>query len=109
MKSNPHPATRGQESSDALTMVEKVGYAAERIILRRLYAKRVDGYTLEMSREIARAAIEAMREPTEGMVEEGASGVPESSFPGCDAARVYERMIDAALSDPAGTVDEGRG
>jgi hypothetical protein len=109
MKSNPHPATRGQESSDALTMVEKVGYAAERIILRRLYAKRVDGYTLEMSREIARAAIEAMREPTEGMIDVLGDCLGDKPYDHETARIVWPRIVDAALSDPAGTVDEGRG
>jgi hypothetical protein len=49
--------------------------AIERIILRRLHEGRIDGYTLEMANEIARAAIEAFREPTQAMVESAARAI----------------------------------
>lgn len=76
----------------------------ERIILRRIHENRVDGYTLGMAHEIARAAIEALREPTPEMVQVGVDDI--LSGPGISAyatwpdlvADRYRRMISAALS-----------
>lgn len=55
----------------------------------------------EVSSEIfeiaARAAIEAMREPTQAMLQEGASGSGEDSE--ATALGAWETMIDAALQE----------
>jgi hypothetical protein len=101
MKSNPHPATRGQESSDALTMVERV---AEAITLAAVGKGNRPNARM---RRIARAAIEAMREPTEEMVSAGADAEPTDYNGGPipkDARKftalvIYRAMIDAALKE----------
>jgi hypothetical protein len=50
-------------------------------------------------RQIARAALEALREPTEGMLLPGAETLPDYD-PGCDDAKnCWQAMIDAALSE----------
>ncbi len=48
----------------------------------------------EHHRRLARAAIEALREPTEAML---AAGMAEAEV---DLASEYRAMIDSALSDP---------
>jgi hypothetical protein len=48
----------------------------------------------------ARAAIEAMRSPTEAMKDAGIVGVGDFHYG--DAGRVWEAMIDAALAAPTG-------
>jgi hypothetical protein len=54
---------------------------------------KVDGYV--NLRALARAAIEAMREPTKAMIEAGASGSGEDSEDVATGA--WESMIDVAL------------
>lgn len=53
----------------------------------------------EKSIELARAAIEAMREPTEEMMDAGESADPTPERD-TNAIRVWGRMIDAALTSP---------
>lgn len=87
-------------------MVVKVGYAIEKLLLSRIYAKRVEGYTIEASREFARAAIEAMREPTEEMADVGRFQLEDCAENpgGCSmtALHCWEAMIDSALSPASG-------
>lgn len=49
--------------------------------------------------EDARAAIAAMREPTEAMAFQGHFEIPDYDPEDADAANVWRAMIDAALSD----------
>ncbi len=81
-----------------MSMVEKVA--------RTIHAKRrapddnkhwfhEDPELCDLSRQLARAAIEAMREPTEEMRMAAGDG-PNTS------ARVYQAMIDAALNGKEG-------
>lgn len=75
-------------------MVERVAQE-----LRNAAGMAVDGpYNLSKadSEYLARAAIEAMREPTEAMIEEGSGERDE--WPGCKI--VWSCMLDAALSTP---------
>lgn len=55
---------------------------------------------LSKVRADARAAISAMREPTEEMIDEGGCSLPDYNPGNADAAECWTRMIDAALSHP---------
>lgn len=60
----------------------------------------------------ARAAIEAMREPTEAMVAAAwvkRSSLDEAPTPGATFALMWRAMIDASLPDPAMTAPGRRG
>jgi len=82
-------------------MVERVARALRALPVRD-YAQ-VGGELDELRlREAARAAIEAMREPTEGMVKAGENTVCIHGDPQCGAAYAWAAMIDAALSDTTG-------
>ena len=47
---------------------------------------------------LARAAIEAMREPTDAMTAEGGDTPCGQFYPGSQAANIWRNMIDAALT-----------
>jgi hypothetical protein len=70
-------------------------------------------FKIEDAREIARAAIEAMREPTEAMAKHGyedASHTLEGmlGYPSYEesCANIYRAMIDAALGTNPGTEEK---
>ena len=54
-------------------------------------------YPSKASYRKARAAIEAMREPTEGMTVAGCSGPPMQPFGQVTSAAVWQAMIDHTL------------
>ena len=69
-------------------MVERVAKAIKRGIADDL-----------PSADIARAAIEAMREPTEAMLHAGYDGLGREAAQYTGPEDVWPRMIDAALKD----------
>lgn len=79
-------------------MVEIVARAMMSVV-RETSDERLDP---EQFRKFARAAIAAMREPTEGMQDAGVRA-PEAIRPSCDhevvvnPARIWRQMIDEAL------------
>lgn len=62
------------------------------------------GYSYDVRNRLARAAIEAMREPTEEM--EAAYMEVFTSARRLEPCEVYQAMIDAALIWPAGSADK---
>lgn len=86
-------------------MVEKVAraiWALQRDTDCNDYDKLWDGpcSAKEIARDMARAAIEAMREPTEDMLEAGTNAVDDGETYSCRAKAegVYYGMLSAALS-----------
>jgi len=72
-----------------MNMIEKVARAIEAVKADR--ATFGNKGVIE-SKAYARAAIEAMREPTEGMIKAGSKGYPKFQL-------AYRNMIDAALKE----------
>lgn len=71
--------------------------------------------TQEHYRSMARAAIEAMREPTAAMIEVGDASVdldwslePGEGLDGVDVTPAWRAMIDAALGTPEEDVDAAK-
>lgn len=58
-----------------------------------------DEPNLDDYRDMARAAIEAMREPTAVMIAAGDEVIPDNATYEDNAANAYRSMIDAALKD----------
>lgn len=87
-------------------MIGRIAYAIEPLLLSRIYAQRVEGYTIEASQEFARAALEAIeqagfvivpREPTDEMIEAGLAN-NFGKYPNA----AWEAMLDAALTEQPG-------
>lgn len=85
----------GEQGAGMSEMVERVGlalYVAGKWIDE-------DATLIQRCERLARAAIEAMREPTEAMILEAYS----DDAIGCgDAKAVWQHMIDEALKGPSG-------
>lgn len=60
----------------------------------------------ELAREQARAAIRALRIPTEAMCQAGSDAHSVWGFGAADAAIVFPAMLDAALAQPTAPVGE---
>jgi hypothetical protein len=61
-------------------------------------------HTAEHYLDVARAAIEAMREPTESMATNSfATAYNRGPYGDKEVRRIYRAMIDAALNEKAGT------
>ncbi len=73
-------------------MIERVALALEPKC--RAFGK--GDMPMQVAREFARAAIEALREPTDAMVKAGYRDDSEGAND-CDTADQWRRMIDAAL------------
>lgn len=87
-------------------MVERVAKAADEV-LRDFLKYPDDGALRDATLLIARAAIEAMREPTESMlrgVGDGEIVLASTESP----ASVWSAMIDAALTPPAPSTSSAR-
>lgn len=82
----PIPGSEPQDLRE--TMVERVA--------QRLGDMFQPGKTVT-AREMARAAIAAMREPTEAMLEANIDAI--STYV---AGSIYRKMLDAALAEPSG-------
>lgn len=78
-------------------MVERVARAIGNVLVKDSHGECLLIATDEQCTEIARAAIEAMREPTEGMKQSGAMVMPDYDPDVNDAAQCWEAMINEAL------------
>lgn len=67
-----------------MSMIERVALAIEKIVNDNW-----ENGDITTREQVTRAAIEAMREPTDAMIDCGVDGD--------DAVDIYQRMIDAAL------------
>lgn len=75
-----------------MTMIEKIA--------RAIYNNEHGERTMEECINHAKAALEAMKKPSEGMVKEGAWIKPGGEIVGDSAAlQVYQTMIEAALKE----------
>ncbi|HYC64620.1 MAG TPA: hypothetical protein VEC14_07820 [Reyranellaceae bacterium] len=84
------------------SMIERVALAVFPILSRWAYAPPDKGRktTQDVAAEVARAAIEAMREPTKEMRDAGAaSGIGLFHLDRDGERTVYEAMISAALQE----------
>lgn len=83
-------------------LIERVAMAIHRVggdaVLAGMSWEDAPEANREQARREARAAIEAMREPTDLMTRAGSLEGPEG-FDGWFAEKVWQRMIDKALSD----------
>lgn len=84
-----------------MTMIERVANAYRGKVMELVHGS-PDILMSEVHRQAARAAIEAMREPTPGML--GAGGLVEDSESAVTgdwlAGKVWSAMIAAALGEP---------
>ena len=78
-----------------MTMRDRMARAMEEILITRLLTKRLDGYTLETSKALADAALEALREPTYAM-QAAAKWKPGDQY---QAASTWRDMHDAILAE----------
>ena len=83
-----------------MTKFKEVQDEVERILLRRVYAQRVSGYTLEGSNEITRAVLLAIREPGKTAEEAGDKVAMTLAITHDSSARLtWETMIDFILNE----------
>lgn len=114
-------ATEGLPLPHDAGMIERVAVAMCNDLGVHAYDSREeDGlliYAWQREASTARAAIEAMRDHTESMLDAGTRALwpPNDYLPGSAAVAAYRAMIDAALSDapveasPLLTAEEGPG
>ena len=93
--------------------IEAAAIAIEQIILRRLHANRVEGYTLDMSKEQARAAAPALMEEGARLALEAAARIvngwrecdwPEGYHPHAINEICEDRAMRVRALDPAAIV-----
>jgi hypothetical protein len=76
---------------------------AERAVLDTIFpVEELSGWTIDNPRDVARAVLQAIRVPSEGMVSAGIIERHDSEVPEAwskATANIYTAMIDAALSE----------
>lgn len=89
-------------------MIEMVAKAIQQASFRMIRPgwESLDDAEKEMWRIRARAAIEAMREPTGKMVDAGEDILIGYDAPSWISADIYRALIDCALSSPLSKADE---
>jgi hypothetical protein len=82
--------TGGLAMDDEMSPMQR----AERAVLDTIFpVEELSGWTIDNPRDVARAVLQAIREPSEGMI--GAA----SRIPHARDSEIYQAMIDAALSE----------
>ncbi len=81
-----------------MNMLTKVNYAIMNAFFSRPVEEQIFNASPADNEDLAKAAIAAMREPSEGMIK--ASNLAEGSGNlDTDATNIYQAMIDAALKE----------
>jgi hypothetical protein len=75
---------------------------AERAVLDTIFpVEELSGWTIDNPRDVARAVLQAIREPSQAMIEVGNRHFPDypEGMPDDDPRDCWQAMIDAALSE----------